>query len=324
MYFKYLVIIGISISINYALANIEPKSELIPIKVCKSDNGYMTLPGETMFLAKFEDENGQNVIIVEDNNKKNLEKEFVFTCHKNHEKNSTKIIFESEESSDLLGKVSPVTRKLKTFDMSINEIATNTEPFSVKCEAVCEVIFIVVDFDVSALCDDNNLKSWNCGIEELENELAPMVFMMNDFHMDEIKRSYQIKNPFNEQPSFYECYDIDRNESYLGLKSCFYVLEQLKFDPKFAPYKILVKMVENEEISYFTKLYYPTAFSNSDRIDIPVWVKLLCVIFLFITILITGCLFYYYMKTKSWNNKGFKKLEHSILISEDMHTIVPI
>jgi len=151
-----------------------------------------------------------------------------------------------------------------------------------------------------------------------------MVFMMNDFHKDEIKRSYQIKNPFNEQPSFYECYDIDRNESYLGLKSCFYVLEQLKFDPKFSPYKILVKMVENEEISYFTKLYYPTVISNSDRIDIPVWVKLLCVIFLFITILITGCLFYYYMKTKSWNNKGFKKLEHSILISEDMHTIVPI
>jgi len=324
MYFKYLVIITISTSVNYALANIEPKSELMPIKVCKSDNGYMTLPGETVFLAKFEDENGQNVIIVEENNKKRLNEEFIFTCYKSHEKNNTKIIFESDESVDFLGKVSPVTRKLKTYDMSINEIATNTEPYSVKCEAVCEVNLIVVDFNIDALCDENDFKTWNCGIDELENELAPMVFMMNDFHDDEIKRSYQIKNPSNEHPSFYECYDIDRNESYSGLKSCVYVLEQLKFDPKFSPYKILVKMVENEETSYFTKLYYPKVFSDSDGLDIPVWVKLLCVIFLFVTILITGCLFFYYTKTKSWNNKGFKKLGHSISISEDMHTVEPI
>ena len=53
----------------------------------------------------------------------------------------TKIIFESENPSDITGKESPVKRKLKNHDLNINDIATNTKLYSAKCEAVCEVKF---------------------------------------------------------------------------------------------------------------------------------------------------------------------------------------
>jgi len=253
-----LIVFSISTQIIYALpSTIEFKSNTKTNEVCKSGNGYMSLSDETKILTKFKNENGQNVIIADANDEKGLNEIFTFTCQKNHENNKTKIIFESDKSTDVLGKVSPVTRKLKTYDMSINEIATNTEPYSVKCEDVCEVIFIVVDFNADVLCDDeNNVKNWNCGIDRLEYELKPAFFRTSNYNEEPIERSYQIKNPFNEEPSFYSCNVIDTNNSYIGLNSCAYVLEQLNFDPEFAPYKILVKMVENGKESYMTKIFY--------------------------------------------------------------------
>lgn len=317
MHLLFLVIIGIFTSVSDALPNIEFKSNFTLQEICKSDNGYMTLSDQTKILAKFKNENGLNVIIVDENNEKGLNEEFTFTCHRYNEKNQTKIIFKSEESNDILGTESPSSRKLRNYDLTINDIATSTEPFSVKCEAVCEVTFIVVDFEADSLCDENDFWNWNCGIDRLKLELAPIVFLMSNNHEESLMRKYQIKNPFNEQPSFYDCYDIDRNDSYLGIKSCVYVLEQLDFDPNFSPYKILIKMVENGEVSYITKLYYPSII---EKAEIPIWVKFLCVIFLLFIMLITGCLCYY-VKNRTKDKSGFKKLVRTISITEDLNTI---
>jgi len=326
MYFIVLIVFSISSQIIYALpSKIEFKSDTKTNEVCKSGNGYMSLSDETKILTKFKNENGQNVIIAKVNDEKGLDEIFTFTCHKNHENNKTKIIFESEEPSDISEEASPIRRRLRNIDLYVNEIATNTEPYSVKCEDVCEVIFIVVEFDADVLCDDeNNVKNWNCGIDQLEYELEPAVLRKSNYYDESIERSYQIKNPFNEEPSFYSCHVIDRNNSYIGLNSCVYVLEQLNFAAVFAPYKILVKIVENGKESYMTKLFYPKTPPKSDIPVISDEIKLFCIFLLSITIFLTIGFLCFYLRKKCGDKKGFRKLVCSNSIADDLDKLVPI
>jgi len=83
-----------------------------------------------------------------------LNEEFDFACHKNNEITAKHI--------------------LKTVDLPWNDLGTNTLPHSVSCKDICEVDIILIGFDATILCDDTqNTKNWECGLDQLDKELAP-------------------------------------------------------------------------------------------------------------------------------------------------------
>jgi len=135
-------------------------------EICKSDSGKMTISEETNILAVFKGEYGHNTILVKE---KNLDEEFNFTCHNYGNTKNTNIVFGIENSNS--SEKYPASRVLKNSDLEGNNVGTNTKPYPVKCENICQVNFIVTYFDTSTLCNENNSENWNCGIKEMEEEL---------------------------------------------------------------------------------------------------------------------------------------------------------
>ena len=64
------------------------------------------------------------------------------------------------------------TRVLQSFVLEPNYLGTNTKPYPVKCENVCQVNLVVTYFDATSIyCNETNSKNWNCGLEEMAEEL---------------------------------------------------------------------------------------------------------------------------------------------------------
>ena len=96
--------------------------------------------------------------------------EFNFTCHNYQDTKDAKILFGIENSNTL--EKFPATRVLQNFVLEPNDLGTNTKPYSVKCENVCQVNFIVNYFDVTSIyCNETNSENWNCGLKEMAEEL---------------------------------------------------------------------------------------------------------------------------------------------------------
>jgi len=129
----------------------------LPHKLCKSENGYMTLSEKSSILSRFKNENGTNTIFINTNQEPRPNEEFNFTCHKNNEIAAKNV--------------------LKTTDLPWNDLVTNTLPHSISCKDICEVNIILIGFDATILCDDKqNAKNWECGLDKLDKELAPPHF----------------------------------------------------------------------------------------------------------------------------------------------------
>ena len=147
--------------------------------------------------------------------------------------------------------------------MEFNEQDTNTKPRHVECEDVCGVDFIVVGFNATSLCHGSNSKLWDCGLDQLEDELAPLV--ANHATEDTlVGRMYSINNPTNELPPFLKCEDNQKNVSYLEISSCKTVLEKYYNDPKKSPFEVTLETIETrmtqKKLStnrfYMKKLYF--------------------------------------------------------------------
>ena len=112
-------------------------------------------------------EYGHNTILVKE---MNPVEEFNFTCHNYQDTKDAKILFGIENSNTL--EKFPATRVLQNFVLEPNNLGTNTKPYSVKCENVCQVNFIVNYFDVTSIyCNETNSENWNCGLKEMAEEL---------------------------------------------------------------------------------------------------------------------------------------------------------
>ena len=147
--------------------------------------------------------------------------------------------------------------------MEFNEQDTNTKPRHVECQDVCRVDFIVVGFNATSLCHGDNSKLWDCGLDQLEDHLAPLV--ANHATEDTlIGRMYSVNNPTNELPPFLKCEDNQENVSYLEISSCKTVLEKYYNDPKKSPFEVTLETIETrmtqKKLSfnrfYMKKLYF--------------------------------------------------------------------
>ena len=119
-------------------------------ELCRGGNGYMSMSNKTRIVSNFTNENGNNKILVD------KDSEFTYTCHNNQDAYNTKILFGSENPIDQPGNESPVSRVLKSSSLTENPMGTNTEPFSIKCEGVCQISFITVLFNAGSFCENNS------------------------------------------------------------------------------------------------------------------------------------------------------------------------
>ena len=81
-------------------------------------------------------------------------------------------MFGFESPNDEPGNASPVSRVLeKNSSLTKNPFGTNTEPFLINCDGVCQIDFIVVLLDSSSFCK-NNSTDWNCRLIGLEEDIT--------------------------------------------------------------------------------------------------------------------------------------------------------
>ena len=111
----------------------------LPHKICKGNNGYMMLSEETRILTEFDDESGLKTLLVDAESEAWQNQEFNFSCYNIQNGSNAKVIFGSDST---VGQESPATRILKNSHLDFNTRFTNTVPISIKCESVCQVIFI--------------------------------------------------------------------------------------------------------------------------------------------------------------------------------------
>jgi hypothetical protein len=206
-------------------------SASLPHELCKSDDGKLTLSEKTKILTKFKDESETETILIEVDQELSLQEIFTFTCQSTKSPKGTEITNNTYEIAKVSVGKNPY--HLKNGDLSINGISTNTKPIYVKCEAVCEVVFIAVEVNLTSFCNESNVKDWNCGLDQLEEKLAPVYLRSSGFGSSE---TYGIRNPMGEQPPFLQCKDVnDTNYTYLGIESCYEVLNQLNLEKGWVP-----------------------------------------------------------------------------------------
>ena len=220
-------IIAILVSANDSLSH----------DLCKSYDGNLTLSEKTKILTRFKDENDTEIILIEANKdlkgSADLQEIFTFTCHSTRSPNVTKTTYDTQAHEIKKVSVGQNPFHLKTVELNMNSISTNTNPIYVKCEAVCEIVFIVVEVNLTSFCNETNVKAWNCGLDQLEEKLAPLSFRSGS---RESLETYGIRNPIGEQPPFLQCKDVDdANYTYLGIESCYEVLNQLNLEKGWVP-----------------------------------------------------------------------------------------
>ena len=278
-----------------------------PHELCKSENGSMTLSDKTDILSKFKNENGTETIFINANQELSLDEKFLFTCHKINNENDTKISIGSENVNSVPGQPNLAVIEIPILDLSINDFGTNTEPIYVKCGDVCEVIFIVVEFDASFLChNENDTKNWDCGLDKLDDELAPVGHRSSDGSdvVENIKRNFRIKNPTSEEPAFLSCDGNDKaNGSFFDIDFCLHELEKLQkkkiWYPKEIPYHALIEVQNREKRSvlfYMKKKYWPaeSPVPNESLIN-PVLISTVCILVILVLI---GATVYSYKKRR--------------------------
>ena len=82
--------------------------------------------------------------------------EFNFTCHNYQDTKYAKILFGMENSNTI--KNYSATRVLQSFVLEPNYLGTNTKPYPVKCENVCQVNLVVTYFDATSIyCNETQI-----------------------------------------------------------------------------------------------------------------------------------------------------------------------
>ena len=168
------------------------------------------------------------------------------------------------------GYKSPVSRVLRSSSLEQNYIGSNTKPYLVNCDGVCQVDFLMVLFDSGLMCN-NRSKKWDCRLNELEKKLNgktdPTIMRMP------ITKSYGIIQPPN--------LNCDAFGSLLGLSSC---LEQSNLENP--PIEVIIEIkVQNGESIYIKEQYWPPIINTTitvintveDNASVPTWVIIICI-----------------------------------------------
>lgn len=180
---------------------------------------------------------------------------FTFFCHKYSNTKSTKIMFGSENTTIPKLQQNPAKRVLNFTNLVPNNCETNTEPYTVKCEDVCEINIVVIMFDASDELCRNDTKSWKCGIDKLDDRLS----CGNEIRTGDgknrtynVQRDYEVKNPASDEPAFINC---GVHQTLHPIELCLQELIKLNAEkdwyPEKVPFPTVVKMrnLQNQSIN---------------------------------------------------------------------------
>ena len=78
----------------------------------------------------------------------------------------------------------------------------SANPYSVNCEDVCQVTFIVVILNATKYCNKRKAMDWECGLEELTRNFS---YKLNSIDMSSSTRTYSIRNPVENQKIWLPC-----------------------------------------------------------------------------------------------------------------------
>ena len=125
----------------------------------------------------------------------------------------------------------------------LHDIDFSANPYSVNCEDVCQVTFIVVILNATKYCNESKVMYWECGLEELKRNFSDK---LNSIYNRISLRTYSIRNPFDNEKLWLNCNGSDTKDSFSGIKSCLNVLHSLNFNSQPAPIVINIKMTSKE------------------------------------------------------------------------------
>ena len=95
------------------------------------------------------------------------------------------------------------TQTYKTLRYSdLHDIDFSANPYSVNCEDVCQVTFIVVILNATKYCNESKVMDWECGLDELTKNFS---YKMNSIDMSISTRTYSIRNPVENQKIWLPC-----------------------------------------------------------------------------------------------------------------------
>ena len=133
-------------------------------ELCRNGKGYLSMSNKTKIISNFRNENGNITVLVDQDS------EFNFTCHNNQNAKNAKILFGSENLSYQPENNSTVSRVLNSSELEQNSIGSNTKPFLVKCDGVCQVNFFMVLLDSGSICN-NSSKRLDCQLKEVKRKI---------------------------------------------------------------------------------------------------------------------------------------------------------
>ena len=113
---------------------------------------------------------------------------------------------------------------------------------------------IVVVFNASSLCNKDNWTNWDCGLDQIDNELAPICLRTGCDNIAE-KRMYSIKDSSNRLSPFLNCDQTIGDSWYHGIKSCKYTLENLILTTQESPIGTIIEISEIHDTRISEKFY---------------------------------------------------------------------
>ena len=84
----------------------------------------------------------------------------------------------------------------------LHDIDFSAKPYSVNCEDICQVTFIVVILNATKYCNESKVLDWECGLEELTRNFS---YKLNSINVSSSTRTYSIRNPVETQKIWLPC-----------------------------------------------------------------------------------------------------------------------
>ena len=156
--------------------------------------------------------------------------------------------------------------------MTKNSIGSNTKPFSINCDGVCQIDFIVLS-NAGSFCE-NNSTDWNCTLDKIEEDISEIFdTRFIRIPMGPVIKTYKVIEPPN--------LNCDSSKTLFGLSSCF---DELNL--KEPPIEVIIE-IDVQNGTYFEKIYikeqyWPpiintTIVINQENSSIPTWVIIICI-----------------------------------------------
>ena len=114
-------------------------------------------------------------------------------------------------------------------------------------------------FNASSLCNNDNWTIWDCGLDQIDNELAPICLGTGCEETAE-KRMYSIKDSSDILSPFLNCDQATEDSWYHGIRYCKYLLQNLTLTSEESPIGTIIEISEIHDTRRSEKFYMKKSY----------------------------------------------------------------